>query len=129
MSLQRDMNIYDEVVHPVKAVVKFNGQSFIIPPAANAGEEPEPVVIPDGAWDLYCGSYERMNGGDMRERADELMRLQSRFGSNRDPVIRLNAMGENENPFGYLEFIRTPVIPSASVIDANMLRAGDIAEV
>jgi hypothetical protein len=133
LSLDRDMNVYTDVVVPVTAVIRFNSKIYRIPPADDPASIPPEVVVPEGVYDLYLGNYDRMHSADHRDRNDEAQRLFYRWGSGGSrAVLYLKDDGtpdQDRNPFGFLEFIREVSQPLAQAIDAEQLAAGQIVEV
>jgi hypothetical protein len=127
-SFTQDMSIYEDSIKPVKAVLTWNGQAYMIPPSASKEEEPVAVTVPDGVWDLYLGNYDRMRDPDPNVRVQEATLLALRRGGRTSPVIERDPH-TGEISSGFLEFIREEVRPQAVAVDKAALSAGDIEEV
>lgn len=121
----------DIIHHGVKAIpkveMKFDGKYFTIPASKDPKKDPEWIGIPQGVMDLYYGNYDRIHGLDKNEANKELELVRGR--RRYDPCIRKNARGENTNKFGYLEFRREIIEPSAMAVDADHVFTEDFIEV
>ena len=140
-----DMNRYTTHIHPVAFVVIVDGQATVIPPAVNAETEPPEVEVPDGAWDVFLGNYDRMRGvvrdplehGKVKREGDKIVigeeqsRLNLRWSMRFNPVLSYVDDGdvhEIKNPYGYLQFIRRPVRAIKEIMDKDYLSALELVE-
>lgn len=129
----RARSFFDDVsptvdkIAPIDIALTFDSGMYVLPAYAE-GHEGEPehaapwVEVPDGCYDLYVGSFQRLN--DPRERAKELERVKSR---RMDYVIR--AGGGGRNPWAFIEFERTVITPRPMAVDMEKVFAGDLVEV
>lgn len=122
----QDPSVIDTAVVPRTAVLLFDNKRFEIPFSKDPKKEPEWLPIPQGVMDLYYGNPDRLESEDHRERTLEIESVRSR---RKDYCVRLNQRGENTNPFGYLEFKREIILPTALAIDTDQVYADDYVEV
>lgn len=120
-----DPSVYEEGIKPVDAMLTFDNDRYVIPSHDEKGNPAPWTDVPEGCYDLYVGNYSRLNSADPRERSQELARASSR---RRDVCIR-DAKGRNENPFGFLEFEREVIRPTAIAIDDDQIYAENLVEV
>ncbi len=128
----RDMSSYKDVVRPQVATIRFDGKLWYIPPAKHKDEDPEPVPVPEGVWDLYMGNYERMHSPDASVRLLETRYLNERWTGAHSAVMVFDADGNHDfeaNPFGFLEFIREDRSFDRHAFDTQSLPASAIVEV
>jgi len=134
-----DMTRYKTEVHPVAFRFKVDNEVWTIPPAKDAQSEPPKVEVPEGAWDLFLGNYERMHAVDRHTGApnaavigEEKTRLAFSWRNRHNPVLKYTDDGESndiKNEFGFIEFIREPIRPMAEVQDKEYLTALELCEV
>lgn len=124
-----DVSRYSMEVKPVKAVIKWDGKDYVIPPAPpDDRDNPPAISVPEGAWDLYCGNWDRMHDPDINVRVNEVTALSMRRGGRQSPVIEKDPV-TGEIISGFLEFIREEVRPQSMAVDMAALSAGEIEEV
>lgn len=121
-----------DIIHRgVKAIpkveLKFDGKYFPVTASKDPKKDPEWIGIPQGVMDLYYGNYDRLHSLDKNEANKELELVRGRRRT--DPCIRRNARGDNTNKFGYLEFKREVIEPSALAVDADHVFTEDFIEV
>jgi hypothetical protein len=135
-----DMNRYEVVIKPVVFSFKVGGQTFAIPPARDSETPPPKVEVPEGAWDLFLGNYQRMRAKDKHSGAvdavtigAEKTALNLRWSRRINPVLRYTDDGvvteQNEKNFGYIEFVRETVVPNKEILDKEYLLALEMIEV
>jgi hypothetical protein len=139
----RDMNRYRKRIHPVIFKIQVGQKTRFIPPAKDASEPPPKVEVPEGAWDLFLGNYERMRGivrdfrGDVKRSGDatvigeETSRWNLYWSRRHNPVMSYTDDGDTvdrKNQFGFLEFIRETVEPMQEMLDKEYLTALDLVE-
>ena len=128
-SFTDDFSRYETKVKPVKAIIKWDGKDYVIPPADPATpDNPPAVTVPEGAWDLYLGNYDRMHDTDPNIRVRELEVLSLRRGGRTNAVLERDPV-TGEVTSGFLEFIREEVRPQSVAVDAAAMSAGEIEEV
>lgn len=140
----QDMNRYVKDVKPVGFSFSLGGKQFIIPPAMTESEAPPRIEVPEGAWDLFLGNFERMFPKDQSADAMEKltaervwiskrwkMRPNPVFAASLDgkPVPLAAVKGGGENDFGFIEFIRETQHVGEIPLDRETLRALDMVEV
>lgn len=141
---RRDMSIYEEEIEPCIFTIPFNGLRYTIAPASEKDPDNPPIEqIPEGAWDLYCGNYERMhavypqthpNAGapDEKTRGEEAVRLSLAWSRKHNPVWRILDDGKpttSQSQFGFVEFIREIPKEAPIRVDGRFVSALELAEV
>ena len=136
---RRDMSIYEDKIEPAMLTINFDGQRFAIMPApADDPDNPPIEQIPEGAWDLYCGNWERMHAllptglPDEKTRGEETQRLMLRWTRKHNPVWRIMDDGkstDSQNAFGFVEFIREIPKEAPIRVDGRFVQAMELAEV
>jgi hypothetical protein len=150
----KDMNRYKEEVKPVVFLLTVGAPvaglkpvkplRIPIPPARDENTRPPKVEVPEGAWDLYLGNYARMKGyarfsdmliegkqPDPMVMGEEKSRHALNWRSRHNPVFRITDDGDSEdqnNPYGFLEFVRETVQPVQETMDKEYLAALDMIE-
>jgi hypothetical protein len=138
-AVRRDMSIYEDKIEAVFFTINFAGIKYSIEPATEADPDNPPVEkIPEGAWDLYCGNYERMHSTlpdgrpDSKAVGEEVQRLALRWSRKHNPVWIITDDGvadPNKNPFGFVEFIREIPKEAPIRVDGKFVSAMELAEV
>jgi hypothetical protein len=136
---RRDMSIYEDKVEPAMLTINFDGQRFVILPATEDDPDNPPVEqIPEGAWDLYCGNYQRTHAllpdgrPDEKVRGEEVQRLALTWNRKHNPTWRIMDDGvssDSKNPFGFVEFIREIPKEAPIRVDGRFVSAMELAEV
>jgi hypothetical protein len=140
----QDMNRYVKDVKPVAFSFSLGGRTFIIPPAMSDAEAPPRIEVPEGAWDLFMGNYDRMNprgnsSDEMEKQTAERVWISKRWKMRANPVFSAvvdgkpmpvsHQGGRGENEFGFIEFVRETQHVGAIPLDRDTLRALDMVEV
>jgi len=129
---KRDMSEYETGIRVVTAQVQIGGQVYYIPPAEADDVEPEPQMVKEGAWDLYCGNYERMHSDDPTEVAKEKEHLSLLWLRKKNPVFLASVDGAEtdlKNPYGFLEIRRVTRKTAPQVLDKSFITAAQLVEV
>ncbi|MGB8520849.1 MAG: hypothetical protein WCD38_11870 [Candidatus Tumulicola sp.] len=117
-----NVNWIGEQVLPTDFVIRHNNVRYLIPHTdTKTGQVAPWLTVDPGVWDLYRGNYERMNSSDLRERTDEVQRLNLR-GFNKWDV-------DNDAGYGFLEFNREEIRINTMEIDNQIVASGAIIEV
>lgn len=127
----RDMNRYEKEAKAVIYGLRIGGKVIPVPPAKSESEAPPRIEVPEGAWDLYLGNFERMHSGDSVVLGEEATRLAMAWRYRHNPVFRVTIDGESkdrDNDFGFLEFVREPVVITTTPLDKEYLTALDLVE-
>jgi hypothetical protein len=118
---------------PQDIFLTFNGLQYIVPHTGlgivggvdlgKLGEQAPWIQVPEGAYDLYVGNYQRLHSRNDKERSDELARVRER---RRDIILR----GKNDkNEFAFVEASYEIMTPQAVAIDQDRVYSGDLVEV
>ena len=107
------------------------------------------VEVPDGAWDIYLGNYNRMRGFagvlplnpdgtrnekdrfDPKVQGDEQSALALRWRTRHNPVFAFTddeQRTDMKNPHGVLEFVRITQRATQETVDKDYLSALDLFE-
>ena len=117
-----NMNWVGEQVLATDFVIRHNNVRYLVPHTdAKTGEKAPWVTVEPGVWDLYQGNWERMHSDDLRERTDEVQRLNLR-GFAKWTI-------EDEAGYGFLEFNREEIRINTMDIDNQIVASGAIIEV
>ncbi len=134
-----DMNWYSEKIVPVDFRIQHDSKRPIIPyQDFKTGAVAPWIIVDPGTWDLYMGNWERAHSSDHRERINEqqatALRGLNRFciaaediENQRSPDAMKDVL--DENPFGFLQFMREPIAVMDAVVDIDRVRAGNLIEV
>lgn len=140
---RRDMSLYEDRVEPCVLKITFDSQTFYIPPAPEDDPDNPPAeMVPDGVWDLYLGNFERMHPNPnatpearhaaQKEHGEEMARLTLLWSRKKNPVWRVVVDGAEEkrqdNPFGFIEFVREIPAEAPRRLDKPFLTALELVE-
>jgi hypothetical protein len=136
---RRDMSIYEDRIEPAVFTIAFDRQRYVIMPAsAEKPDDPPVEMVPEGAWDLYCGNWERMHAvredgqPDNKVRGEEVQRLALAWSRKKNPVWRTMDDGKvstSDSPFGFVEFVREIPKEAPIRVDGKFVSAMELAEV
>ena len=133
-----DMNRYETSVKPVVFAFTLSGKQYIIPPAKTKDEEPPRIEVPEGAWDLFLGNYDRMRSKDPEQKGSERVWISKRWKLRANPVFQFrvdgdltpySSKGKEANAFGFIELMRETQHVGEIPMDREYLRAMEIVEV
>jgi hypothetical protein len=127
----RDMNVYANEAHPVNYAITIGGQKIIVQPARHSDTPPPRYEVPDGAWDIYLGNYERMRSEDNQIKSTEKTKFANSWCRRNNPVWKFSDDGvetDYQNPYGFLEFIRVSMKAVEVPLDKEYLSAIDFVE-
>ena len=135
----QDMTRYETGVFPAIYLLQVGGHKIPVPPAKDKDSAPPRVEVPEGAWDLYLGNYDRIRSADPTVVGAEKTRLSVAWRSRHNPVLRYSddstgevvtetIGGANPNPFGFLEFVRVTQRAVTDPLDKDYLSALDFVE-
>ena len=131
----QDMTRYETGIFPAIYMIQVGGHKIPVPPAKDKTSPPPRVEVPEGAWDLYLGNYDRIRHEDPTVVGAEKTRLSVAWRSRHNPVFAFtdDASGEAvtekiPNPFGFIEFIRVTQRAVTDPIDKEYLSALDLVE-
>jgi hypothetical protein len=127
----RDMSRYVTEVKPVAWQLKVGGKLIVIPPARDESTPAPKVEVPEGAWDLYLGNYDRIRSKDATVVGAERSSLALLWSRRHNPVMAFTDDGVTtnlDNPHGFLEFVREPIRAVAEQLDKEYLSALDLVE-
>jgi hypothetical protein len=116
-------------------MIQVGGHKIPVPPAKDKDTPPPRVEVPEGAWDLYLGNYERIRSSDPTISGAEKTRNAVAWRARHNPVMAFtdDATGEAvtekiPNPYGFLEFVRVTQRAVSETIDKEYLTALDLVE-
>lgn len=129
-----DLSKTDDVLLPVVFLVEFNGRKTPVPfhgiDAVTHEECDAPrIIVPEGAWDLYCGNYDLLHYGNAKDREGEIVRLRNKWGRYNRVFCDDFPRGQQGSQYAYVEFIREPIPEAAAVVDTEELFPGMLVEV
>jgi hypothetical protein len=122
----KDMNFYDTRIEPAVFILRFDGAQLAIPfhgIDAKTGEECDAphTLVSEGAWDLYCGNFERMHSKDPRIQAAEAQHV---AGKGRRNLVWAEGSNTTKSPAAFVEFIRELIPEPQVVLDTERLYPG-----
>jgi len=126
-----DVNFYEDKIVPAVFVIRFDGRELAIPfhgIDAKTGEECDAphVLVEEGAYDLYCGNYERMHSRDPRIKAAEAQHV---AGKGRRNMVWAADSDSPKTPSAFVELIRELIPEPQVVLDTERLYPGMSVEI